>query len=115
MHTPWLEHKRIVIIGGTSGIGLSAARAFIAEGAKVVVVGLDQESVKASSIALKENGMALQGDATHVDTASQAIQTCLQKYGGFDGLYHVAGGSGRKHGDGPLHELTLDGWNHTFQ
>jgi NAD(P)-dependent dehydrogenase (short-subunit alcohol dehydrogenase family) len=30
-------------------------------------------------------------------------------------LYHVAGGSGRKMGDGLLHELTLDGWNKTFE
>jgi NAD(P)-dependent dehydrogenase (short-subunit alcohol dehydrogenase family) len=30
-------------------------------------------------------------------------------------LYHVAGGSGRKFGDGPLHELTLEGWNKTLE
>jgi NAD(P)-dependent dehydrogenase (short-subunit alcohol dehydrogenase family) len=30
-------------------------------------------------------------------------------------LYHVAGGSGRKMGDGPLHELTLEGWNKTME
>ena len=42
------------------------------------------------------------------------VQTCaLPIY--FDGLYHVAGGSGRKYGDGPLHELTLEGWNKTFE
>src|SRR5205085_420848 len=34
---------------------------------------------------------------------------------GFDGLYHVAGGSGRRMGDGPLHELTLEGWNKTIE
>ena len=34
-----LENKKLVIIGGTTGIGLSAAKAFINEGAKVVVVG----------------------------------------------------------------------------
>jgi hypothetical protein len=30
-------------------------------------------------------------------------------------LYHVAGGSGRKFGDGPLHELTMEGWNKTLE
>jgi NAD(P)-dependent dehydrogenase (short-subunit alcohol dehydrogenase family) len=39
----------------------------------------------------------------------------MQHHGGFDGLYHIAGGSGRKFGDGPLHELTLEGWNKTFE
>ena len=40
-----LKNKNIVIIGGTTGIGLSAAKAFIAEGAKVVVVGRNAGSV----------------------------------------------------------------------
>ena len=28
-------------------------------------------------------------------------------------MYHIAGGSGRKFGDGPLHELTIEGWHQT--
>ena len=32
-----------------------------------------------------------------------------KEFGGFDGLYHVAGGSGRQMGDGPLHEVTDEG------
>ena len=32
-----------------------------------------------------------------------------------DGLLHIAGGSGRKFGDGPLHDLTLTGWNKTIE
>jgi NAD(P)-dependent dehydrogenase (short-subunit alcohol dehydrogenase family) len=39
----------------------------------------------------------------------------MSRFGSFDGLYHVAGGSGRKMGDGPLHELTLEGWNQTIE
>src|SRR5439155_14103581 len=31
------------------------------------------------------------------------------------GLYHVAGGSGRRMGDGPLHELTDAGWKYTLE
>ncbi|HEX3164603.1 MAG TPA: SDR family oxidoreductase, partial [Chitinophagaceae bacterium] len=41
--------------------------------------------------------------------------TCIEEFGSFDGLYHVAGGSGRKFGDGPLHELTMEGWNKTLE
>src|SRR5215467_3400783 len=43
-----------------------------------------------------------------------AISSCVEKFGGFDGLYHVAGGSGRKFGDGPLHEITSEGWQQTL-
>ena len=110
----WLRQKRLVIIGGTTGIGLSAALAFVTQGAKLVVVGLDPESTQKASSLLNENGVAEVGDATRADTAAKAIQTCQKKFGGFDGLYHVAGGSGRKLGDGPLHEMTLEGWNQTL-
>ena len=40
-----LKNKNIVIIGGTTGIGLSAAKAFIANGANIVVVGRNRNSV----------------------------------------------------------------------
>ena len=110
-----LENKNIVIIGGTTGIGLSAAKAFIAAGAKVVAVGRNEESVVAAKKILSGNAEVYSANATHIETAEKAIQVCMEKFGSFDGLYHVAGGSGRKMGDGPLHELTLEGWNKTFE
>lgn len=110
-----LENKSIVIIGGTTGIGLSAAKAFIAEGANIVAVGRNEESVAAAKNILKENAEVFSADATHPETAEKAIQVCIEKFKSFDGLYHIAGGSGRKMGDGPLHELTLDGWNKTLE
>jgi NAD(P)-dependent dehydrogenase (short-subunit alcohol dehydrogenase family) len=109
-----LSNKKIVIIGGTTGLGLSAAKAFVAQGAKIICVGRKPESVATAQDIIGINGLATIGDATDPATASNAIDTCLEKWGGFDGMYHVAGGSGRKMGDGPLHELTLDGWNATF-
>lgn len=110
-----LANKNIVIIGGTTGIGLSAAKAFIANGAKVIVVGRNADSAEAAKKELGKNAMALSADAAHENTAIQAIDICINNFGSFDGLYHVAGGSGRKMGDGPLHELTLDGWNKTME
>ena len=114
MSNAWLHQKSIVIIGGTTGIGLEAALAFVKHGARVVVVGRNSESVENASSLLKENGVAIAGDAVHPDTALRAINICIKKFGSFDGLYHVAGGSGRKFGDGPLHEMTLEGWNQTL-
>lgn len=109
-----LQDKNIVIIGGTTGMGLSAARSFIREGARIVVVGRNEQSVHAAGVELGEAAIAFSADATQTDTAVKAIQLCLEQYGGFDGLYHVAGGSGRNMGDGPLHELSLEGWNWTL-
>jgi len=111
----WLSGKRLVIIGGTTGLGLSAAKAFVAHGARVIVVGRNPESCAAAEQALEGQGIALSGDAADPATATGAIARCRTEWGGFDGLYHVAGGSGRRFGDGPLHELTLEGWNKTFE
>lgn len=110
-----LENKKIVIIGGTTGIGLSAARAFIADGAKVVAVGRNTDSVAEAKEILGKNAEVVSGDGSRPGTAMNAINICMEKFSGFNGLYHVAGGSGRKMGDGPLHELSLDGWNKTLE
>jgi NAD(P)-dependent dehydrogenase (short-subunit alcohol dehydrogenase family) len=105
----------IVIIGGTSGLGLSAAQAFVRAGANVVAVGRDADTTAAAATLLGASGLALTDDATRPDAAQQAIEACIDRWGRLDGLYHVAGGSGRRFGDGPLHELTLEGWEYTFR
>jgi len=110
-----LENKSIVVIGGTTGMGLSAVKAFVANGARVVAVGKDEESVAELKSCSDANLKLICADATHPNTAAEAINLCCQKFGNFDGLYHVAGGSGRQMGDGPLHELTLEGWNKTLE
>ncbi len=110
-----LQGKVLVIIGGTTGLGLSAARAFVQAGAKVVVAGRNPRNVKAAKADLGKSAQVLVGDATKAATAARAIQTALGHFGGFHGLYHVAGGSGRKEGDGPLHEITDAGWEFTLK
>lgn len=113
-----LNQKSLVIIGGTTGLGLSAARRFVAEGARVVVVGRNPESVATAEEELNSmtagSARTLSGDAIDPETAPRAINTCLEIFGSFDGLYHVAGGSGRRFGDGPLHEITEEGIDRTL-
>lgn len=110
-----LANKSIVVVGGTSGLGLSAAKTFIAAGAKVVVVGKDSAKVDAARTALGSSALALAADATQSTAAAAAINVAVQNFGRLDGLYHVAGGSGRKQGDGPLHTITNEGWEYTIQ
>ena len=102
MSKEWLSKKRIVIIGGTAGMGLSAALACIDEGAKVVVVGRNPEHSEDAKEKIKENGVIITGDATDENAASSAIEICVKNFDGFDGLYHVAGGSGRKYPAGAI-------------
>jgi NAD(P)-dependent dehydrogenase (short-subunit alcohol dehydrogenase family) len=110
-----LANKNLVIIGGTTGLGLSAAHALTAAGAKCIIVGRSKESADDALRHLPlSKVIAITADATDPDTAVKAIDACIENFGAFHGLYHVAGGSGRKMGDGPLHELSLEGWKQTL-
>lgn len=109
-----LSNKSIVIVGGTSGLGLSAATACVAEGARLVVIGRDGEKCRQAVAALGEGVQAVVGDAADPSTAQNAVTCAVREYGRLDGLYHVAGGSGRKAGDGPLHEIGVEGWDYTL-
>ncbi|MEO8495693.1 MAG: SDR family NAD(P)-dependent oxidoreductase [Planctomycetota bacterium] len=110
-----LKDKVIVIMGGTSGLGLSAARAVVAQGASVLVVGRDQDKCLAAERELGERCRMNVGDATSPGVADFAIRSAIDSFGDFHGLYHVAGGSGRSQGDGPLHEITDEGWRFTVE
>jgi NAD(P)-dependent dehydrogenase (short-subunit alcohol dehydrogenase family) len=115
MSNDLLTGKVIVIMGGTTGLGLSASRACIAAGGRVVAVGRNPDSVAAASAELGSAALVLAGDATDPAAASRAIGQALDRFGGCHGFYHVAGGSGRKMGDGPLHEITDEGFQATLQ
>ena len=105
-----------MIVGGTTGLGLAAARRFVAEGARLVVAG---RSVENGAAAVNELGGASEvqfcacdaSDATQVQLLFEHV---IEYLGGLDVLYHVAGISGRRHGDGPLHECSNSGWQETI-
>lgn len=110
-----LQGQVIWIAGGTSGLGLSAALALVEAGAKLVITGVDQAALDTALAELGEQAVGLVGDARALESAEQAVALAVTCYGRLDGLYHVAGGSGRSQGDGALHELTEAGWDHTLE
>jgi NAD(P)-dependent dehydrogenase (short-subunit alcohol dehydrogenase family) len=110
-----LENKTIVIIGGTAGMGLSAALACQAAGANVVVTGRKEQHLEAARTDLGDRAVVLKSDATDPESAGQAIEAAVQRFGVLDGLYHVAGGSGRSFGDGPLDQINDDAWEATVR
>jgi len=110
-----LQNRSVVIIGGTTGLGLSAAKACARAGAGVVVCGRNPESAASAEKAIGSAARRLVGDATDPGTADAAIRLALEAFGRFDALYHVAGGSGRRAGDGPLDEVTDEGIEATLQ
>lgn len=103
----------VILAGGTTGLGLSAAQALISQGAKVALYSRSQEHVDHALAQLGADAIGLAADACHSHSAEHIIQLAVARWGRVDALYHVAGGSGRSQGDGPLHEVTDEGWDYT--
>lgn len=109
-----MQDKRILIIGASTGLGKSAAKALIEAGACVMGIGRNPDSLASTQEELGPRFEPFQGDAIQSETSSGAVAKMQEIWGGVDGLYHVAGGSGRRMGDGPLHEVTETGWDFTL-
>ncbi|MDB6072691.1 MAG: NAD(P)-dependent dehydrogenase, short-chain alcohol dehydrogenase family [Verrucomicrobiaceae bacterium] len=109
-----VEGLVVVVAGGTSGLGLSAARELVREGAKVAIFGRSSQTLANALSQLGDSAIGMAADATESDSAERVIEAAVKAFGRVDALYHVAGGSGRSKGDGPLHEMTDEGWRHTL-
>jgi NAD(P)-dependent dehydrogenase (short-subunit alcohol dehydrogenase family) len=114
MRTGRLDGLSIVIVGGTSGMGLSAALACQREGAHVTVAGRDDAYAATAAGQLGAEVPFLLGDATDPALAVGSLDAATARFGRVDGVYHVAGGSGRRFGDGPLDQVTDEGWRQTL-
>lgn len=115
MQTGRLAGASIVIVGGTSGMGLSAALACLREGAHVTVAGRDDGHAASAVQRLGVGTPCLLGDAIDPALSARTLATAVERFGRVDGVFHVAGGSGRRLGDGPLDQVTDEGWRQTLE
>ncbi len=105
-----LENKTAIITGGGSGIGLSCARIFCQEGAKVVIVGRRKDRLEEAVKEIEDNVLAVSGDLTHDDDIQRLVETTLNTYGRVDILINNAG----IFTGAPLHEMKDDEWDTTL-
>ncbi|ARN19944.1 SDR family NAD(P)-dependent oxidoreductase [Piscinibacter gummiphilus] len=105
-----LTHKVAVITGGTSGIGLAAAKAFASEGAFVYITGRRQAELDAAVAAIGPNATGVQADSTRLADLDRLYDTVRERHGRIDVLYANAGGGGMV----PLSELTEAHVDETF-
>jgi NAD(P)-dependent dehydrogenase (short-subunit alcohol dehydrogenase family) len=91
------EHKRVVIVGGSSGIGLAVAEEVASQGSEVVIVSSNAERVQK---AIKSIGGKTQGQAVDVSDEG-AVESFFKQLGPFDHLVFTAGDSLH------VHELAL--------
>jgi NAD(P)-dependent dehydrogenase (short-subunit alcohol dehydrogenase family) len=96
-------HGKVLLITGATGIAGAAADLARERGATVFVAALPGESAD------------YEGDLSQEQHAEAAVQACVDLHGSVNGLFNAAGISGRRFGDGPVHECTVQGWDRTLE
>jgi NAD(P)-dependent dehydrogenase (short-subunit alcohol dehydrogenase family) len=111
-----LTDKVAIVTGGASGIGLATAELFAEEGAHIIVFDINASRADLSLPPLNRTSLppALCVDVTSAPEVESAIKDVVNAYSRLDILVNVAGGSGRKWGDGPADSCTLEGWEKTL-
>ncbi len=112
-----LTGKTIIITGAASGIGRAAARRCAGEGARVALLDRNAEGLRETQTEIEAEGGIVAPftlDLTDESAVSQAVQGVVEHWNGLDGVFNVAGGSGRRFGDGPADACTLAGWHTTL-
>ena len=95
-----LKNKNVIVSGSSRGIGLAIARAFLAEGARVVITGRDQTTLANTLASLETDGhgdavAAHCGDMTDAREITAALALCHETFGGVDAVVaNLGNGSG---------------------
>lgn len=84
-----LQGRKILITGGSQGIGLQIAKRFVAEGAEVVIVGRNVQKLKDTTETI--GGKYIAFDLTNISELPKLIQETVELLGGLDGLVNNAG------------------------
>lgn len=91
-----LAGRSILITGGNSGIGLSAALRFAREGADVAILARRADSNEAALAAIEATGarcLAVTGSVTNEDDVRSAVERTVASFGGLDYAFNCAGAS----------------------
>jgi NAD(P)-dependent dehydrogenase (short-subunit alcohol dehydrogenase family) len=105
-----LQGKIAVVTGGNSGIGLAAAKRFVAEGAYVFITGRRQAELDAAVKLIGSNVTGVQGDVSKLADLDRLYATVKQQKGRLDIVFANAGGGEFA----PLGSITEEHFDKTF-
>jgi NAD(P)-dependent dehydrogenase (short-subunit alcohol dehydrogenase family) len=103
-----LNNKVIFLTGGSEGIGYECAKAYAKEGAKVVIVTNNSESMSTVINELGREHLGIHCDITVEQEVKLAIEKTLRRYGRLDAIHNNAGIA---HPAAALHETTNEEWD----
>jgi NAD(P)-dependent dehydrogenase (short-subunit alcohol dehydrogenase family) len=100
-----LAGKRLLVVGGSSGIGRSTALAAFAAGAAITVVGRSEEKLK-EVVATAGGGTGIQADVRDPERCSGVVAEAVDAMGGLDALVFSTAVSPLA----PLDEVSAETW-----
>jgi NAD(P)-dependent dehydrogenase (short-subunit alcohol dehydrogenase family) len=100
-----LRDKKVLITGGSKGIGLACAKAFIAEGARVAIVSRSPENLGKAKKILRD-AYTISADLTDAAAAAAMVEQVEKEFGAIDVLVNSAGAAKRTDAD----DLTPAAW-----
>ncbi len=103
-----LTGQRIVIMGGSSGIGLATARMLVEAGAEVTITGRNPDKINTAVTQLGKHARGSVVDATSIPQ----LQTFFREYGAFEHLVIAVSGAA---GGGAFRSLDLQDLRHGFE
>ncbi len=103
-----LKDKVIFLTGGSEGIGYECAKAYATEGAKVVVVSLNEEKIGKTIAELGPSHLGIHCNISIECGVKAAIEKTLQVYGRIDAIHNNAGIAEPAKA---LHETTSNEWD----
>lgn len=105
-----MEKKIVLVTGGTSGIGLAAAKHFVAEGAYVFVTGRRQKELDEAVREIGENSFGIRGDVANLNDLDRLFATIKAEKGTLDVVFANAGVGELV----PLDSITEEHFDKTF-
>src|SRR5262245_54137203 len=85
------EGKTVLVTGGSSGIGLAAAQAFAAEGARVVITGRDPQALEKAQATLHGKAISLRNNAGDIASAKSLASALAGRSIKLDAVFINAG------------------------
>lgn len=111
MSAPLLKDKVILLTGGSCGIGRDCAKAYAAEGARVIVLARDRDGVEKTAAELGSEHMGIVCDVTRDAEVKSALEKSIAHYGRLDAVHNNAGIATPCK---PIHETSDAEWNDLF-